>query len=40
MAYVHEKPEGEVWRSIVQRGPDEALTVAALPGFSVRLGSI
>lgn len=40
LADVHQKPDGEAWRSIVQRGPDEALTTAALPGFSVRLGSI
>jgi Uma2 family endonuclease len=31
-------PDG--WRSIVDRSRDEALTLAALPGFSVELGSI
>ncbi len=39
-AFVHSGPEGEGWRSIVERGPEDALTSAALPGFSARLGSI
>jgi Uma2 family endonuclease len=39
-AFIHEGPEKGGWRSIVERGPDEALTFAALPGLSVRLGSI
>ena len=39
-ACVHRKPEGGVWGSIVERGPDEALTMAALPAFSMPLGSI
>ncbi len=39
-SFVHGGPDGETWRSIVERGPDEALTSAALPGFSARLGSI
>jgi len=38
--FVHGGPEGERWRSIVELGPDDALTSAALPGFSARLGSI
>ena len=37
---VHQGPEGTRWRSIVERGPDERLTVAALPGFSMRLSTI
>ena len=38
--FVHREPEGEGWRSIVERGPDEALTFAALPGFSIRLATV
>ena len=38
--FVHQGPETGGWRSIVERGPDEALTVAALPGFSMRLGAV
>ena len=33
-------PQGGRWRSIAERNRDEALTLAALPGFSVELGSI
>ena len=40
IAYLHQKPEGQVRGSIVEREPDEALTTDALPGLSVRLGSI
>jgi len=38
--FVHQEPEGEGWRSIVERAPDEALTFAALPGFSMRLAAV
>ncbi len=38
--FVHQGPEARGWRSIVERGPDEALTFAALPGFSARLATI
>jgi Uma2 family endonuclease len=38
--FVHREAEGEGWRSIVERGPDEALTLAALPDFSMRLGAV
>jgi Uma2 family endonuclease len=38
--FVHQGPESGGWRSIVERGPDEALTVAALPGFSMRLAAV
>ena len=38
--FVHQGPQGHGWRSIVERGPDEALTVAASPGFSVRLATV
>jgi Uma2 family endonuclease len=37
---VHREPEGEGWRSIVERGPDEALIIPALPGFSIRLATV
>ena len=33
-------PARDGWRSIVERGPDEALIVEALPGFSLRLGTV
>ncbi len=38
--FVHASPAGEAWASQTERGPDEALTCAALPGFSLRLASI
>jgi Uma2 family endonuclease len=38
--FVHQMPHGEVWRSVTERGPDEALTVGALPDFSMRLATI
>jgi Uma2 family endonuclease len=38
--FVHQGAESGGWRSIVERGPDEALTVAALPGFSMRLATV
>jgi Uma2 family endonuclease len=38
--WVHTGPNGEGWSSIVERGPRETLTTAALPGFSIRLGEI
>ncbi len=37
---VHKGPDGDRWRSIVERGPDDTLTFAALPGFSARLAAI
>jgi Uma2 family endonuclease len=39
-AFIHSGPEAAGWRAIVERGPDDTLTSAALPGFSARLGSI
>jgi Uma2 family endonuclease len=39
-AWVHTGPSGEVWSSIIERGPNDALTTPALPGFSIRLGNI
>jgi Uma2 family endonuclease len=38
--FIHQGPESGGWRSIVERGPDEALTLAALPDFSMRLGAV
>jgi Uma2 family endonuclease len=38
--FVHSDPGPAGWRTIVERGRDEALTLAALPGFSAQLGSI
>ena len=38
--WVHTGPSGEGWSSIVERGPQDALTTTALPGFSIRLGEI
>ncbi|HSU98860.1 MAG TPA: hypothetical protein VLI91_02025 [Roseiarcus sp.] len=40
VTFVHQGPQGEGWRSIAERGPDEALVVAALPVFSTRLATI
>ena len=37
--FVHQGAEHGGWRSIVERGPDEAMTHPVLPGFSVRLAS-
>ena len=38
--WVHGGPSGERWSSITERGPQDALTAPALPGFSIRLGEI
>ena len=38
--FVHSGPGSAGWRTIAERGRDEALTFAALPGYSVQLGSI
>jgi Uma2 family endonuclease len=40
ITWVHTGPSGEEWSSIVERGPQDALTASALPGFSIRLGEI
>ena len=40
VTFVHQGPRGEGWRSVAERAPDEALTVAALPEFSMRLATI
>jgi Uma2 family endonuclease len=38
--FVHSGPKTAGWRTIVERGREEVLTLAALPGFSAQLGSI
>jgi Uma2 family endonuclease len=38
--FIHGGPGPAGWRSVAERNRDEALTLAALPGFSVELGSI
>jgi Uma2 family endonuclease len=38
--WVHTGPSGEGWSSIVKSGPEDALAISALPGFSIRLGEI
>jgi Uma2 family endonuclease len=38
--WVHTRPSGDEWASIVERGPEDALTTPTLPGFSLRLGAI
>src|SRR5438270_2662133 len=40
IAWVHTGPSGDAWSSIVERGPQDALTTPALPGFSIRLDEI
>jgi Uma2 family endonuclease len=36
--WVHTEPRDDTWSSIIERGPADALTTSALPGFSIRLG--
>jgi Uma2 family endonuclease len=38
--FVHSGPGSQGWRSVVELGPNDALTSAALPGFLMQLGSI
>lgn len=40
ITFVYTGPRGEAWSSIVQRGAQDTLTAAALPGLSVRLDAI
>jgi Uma2 family endonuclease len=40
VTWVHTRPAGEGWTSIVERGPQETLTTEALSGFSIRLADI
>src|SRR6516162_8102402 len=38
--WVHTGPSGDGWSSITERGPQDALTTPALPGFSIHLDEI
>jgi Uma2 family endonuclease len=40
ITWVHTGPTGDGWSSIRERGPQDALTTPALPGFSIRLSEI
>jgi Uma2 family endonuclease len=40
VTWIHAGPSGDVWSSIVERGPRDALTTPALPGLSLRLDDI
>ena len=40
ITWVHTGPSGEGWSSIVERGPQDALTTPALPGLSLQLDEI
>lgn len=40
ITWVHTAPSGEIWSSVVERGPQDALTTPAVPGFSIRLADI
>jgi Uma2 family endonuclease len=40
VTWIHTGPSGDTWSSIVERGPNETLTAAALPGFAIRLADI
>jgi Uma2 family endonuclease len=38
--WVHTGASGDAWSTVVMRGPQEALTTPALPGFSIRAAEI
>jgi Uma2 family endonuclease len=40
VTWVHTGPSGETWSSIVERGPQDALTTPAVPGFAICLADI
>jgi Uma2 family endonuclease len=40
ITWIHTGPSADGWASIVERGPDEVLTTAALPNFSICLGEM
>jgi Uma2 family endonuclease len=40
VTWVHTGATGDAWSSIIERGPKDALTTPALPGFSIRLADI
>jgi hypothetical protein len=37
---VHPGPTEDGWSSIVEHGPNETLTISALPNFKIKLGEI
>ena len=39
-AYVHTAPSANGWEKVIEYGPQENLVCAAIPGFSMRLGTI
>jgi Uma2 family endonuclease len=39
-AHLHTGPKAGAWEDVVERGPQEVLTCAAVPGFSATLGAI
>ena len=39
-AWVHTGPTSDGWSSIVEHGPEDALTTPVLPGFSVKLSEL
>jgi Uma2 family endonuclease len=40
ITWAHTGPQGDEWSSIIERGPQDALTTPALPGFSIWLGEL
>jgi Uma2 family endonuclease len=38
--HIHTGPQADAWTDIVERGPEDFLTCAALPDFSLKLASI
>jgi Uma2 family endonuclease len=37
IAWIHRKPTGDSWSSVVEHGPNDPLTTPTLPGFALRL---
>lgn len=37
VTFIHQRPSEQGWASVVRKGPDELLTLAALPSFSMKL---
>jgi hypothetical protein len=40
VTWVHTEPRSGRWSSIAKRGPQDAFTTPALPGFSIRVEEI
>ena len=38
--FVHTRPSGEAWGSLIERGPTDTLSHPALPGFAIRLADV